>query len=156
MGGSSGGGAKTPYEAPDSLKSAQELRAIGLISLGPIRGAVTGDEKSAFFDYTPLKNAQDEWNFQNTEIRYRLGTQDQLPLEGFEMSEREVSVGAEVKFEHPVSRQVIDPDITRLRITVGVSALFHQNDEGDTYGTSVALQILINGKVKDGVTIEGK
>lgn len=111
MGGSSGGGGRTPYEAPDNLKSAQRLRAIGLISLGPIRGPVTEDQyQSAFFDYTPLKNQQGEWNYQNTEINYRLGYQDQMPMEGFEMSEREVSVGAEVKFDHPLSRTVIDPD----------------------------------------------
>ncbi|MFW9289863.1 TipJ family phage tail tip protein, partial [Glaesserella parasuis] len=42
--------------------------------------------------------------------------------------EREVSVGAEVKLEHPISRTVIDPDIDLLRITLGVNALFSQND----------------------------
>ena len=157
MGGSSGGGGHTPYEAPDSLKSAQRLRAMGLISLGPIRGAVTPDKyESAFFDNTPLKNAQGEWNYQNTKIKYNLGTQDQLPLEGFEMSEREVPVSAEVKFDHPLSRRVIDPDITRLRITLGVNALFSQNDQGDTYGTKVDLQVLINGQYKDTFTIDGK
>ncbi|WP_373766400.1 phage tail protein [Glaesserella sp.] len=157
MGGSAGGGGRTPYEAPDNLKSAQRLRAIGLISLGPIRGAVTEDQyQSAFFDYTPLKNQQGEWNYQNTEINYRLGYQDQTPLEGFEMSEREVSVGAEVKFDHPLSRTVIDPDITRLRITLGVNALFSQNDEGDTHGSSVSFQVLINGVIREDQTIEGK
>ena len=157
MGGSSGGGGHTPYEAPDSLKSAQRLRAIGLLSLGPIRGAVTPDEyQSAFFDYTPLKNRQGEWNYLNTEIQYNLGTQDQLPLKGFEMSEREVPVGAEVKKDHALARSVIDPDITRLRITLGVNALFSQNNQGDTNGTAVDLRILINGVSRQSVTISGK
>ncbi|MCT8549131.1 hypothetical protein Q7472_10735 [Glaesserella parasuis] len=129
MGGKKGGGGHTPYEAPDNLKSAQRLSAIGLISLGPIRGAVTADQyQSAFFDYTPIKNSKGEWNYQNTLIRYRLGYQDQQPLEDFDASEREVSVGAEVKLEHPISRTVIDPDIDLLRITLGVNALFSQND----------------------------
>ena len=38
MGGKSQGSARTPHEAPDSLRSSQRLRAIGLISLGPIKG----------------------------------------------------------------------------------------------------------------------
>ncbi|WP_426841618.1 host specificity protein J [Glaesserella parasuis] len=157
MGGKKGGGGHTPYEAPDNLKSAQRLSAIGLISLGPIRGAVTADQyQSAFFDYTPIKNSKGEWNYQNTLIRYRLGYQDQQPLEDFDASEREVSVGAEVKLEHPISRTVIDPDIDCLRITLGVNALFSQNDQGDTHGTSVQLEILINGQSRQTVVINGK
>lgn len=157
MGGKKGGGGHTPYEAPDNLKSAQRLSAIGLISLGPIRGAVTADQyQSAFFDYTPIKNSKGEWNYQNTLIRYRLGYQDQQPLEDFDASEREVSVGAEVKTEHPLSRAVIDPDIDLLRITLGVNALFSQNDQGDTHGTSVHLEILINGQSRQTVVINGK
>ncbi|AGO16032.1 phage tail protein/putative Fels-1 prophage host specificity protein [Glaesserella parasuis ZJ0906] len=157
MGGKKGGGGHTPYEAPDNLKSAQRLSAIGLISLGPIRGAVTADQyQSAFFDYTPIKNSKGEWNYQNTLIRYRLGYQDQQPLEDFDASEREVSVGAEVKLEHPISRTVIDPDIDLLRITLGVNALFSQNNQGDTHGTLVQLEILINGQSRQTVVINGK
>lgn len=51
---------------------------------------------------------------------------------------------------------MIDPDITRLRITLGVSALFQQNDDGSTIGSNVALQVLINGQERSGMTIEGK
>ncbi|MDE8035849.1 hypothetical protein OQ257_11910, partial [Actinobacillus equuli subsp. equuli] len=124
MGGKSGGGGHTPYEAPDSLKSAQRLRAIGLISLGPIKGTVN-KWKSTFFDNTPIQNESgiddnDEasFNFKNTEIQFNLGTQDQLPLKGFEASEREVSVSTELKNTTPITRTVIDPDVTRIRLTL--------------------------------------
>lgn len=157
MGGKSGGGGHTPYEAPDSLKSAQRLNAIGLISLGPIKGAVTDDKyQSVYFDHTPLKNARGEWNYLNTEIQYNLGTQDQLPLTGFEASEREVAVNAEVKKEHSLSRTVIDHDVTRVRVTIGVGALFHQHDNGDTHGSSVQFEILVNNQRYHLYTIEGK
>lgn len=157
MGGKSGGGGHTPYEAPDNLKSAQQLRAIGIVSLGPIEGPVTANEyESCYFDNTPIQNSDKSWNFQNTKIKYALGTQDQLPLEGFEFSEREVPVGAEVKKDHPIVRSVIDRDVTRLRITVGVNALFHQNDQGDTYGSAVDLVFLINNQPVKTVKIEGK
>ena len=162
MGGKSQGSARTPHEAPDSLRSSQRLRAIGLISLGPIKGPAN-KWKSTYFDNTPIQNAngvddndESSFNFKNTEIAYTLGTQDQMPLHGFEMSEREVSVGAEIKNVTPVTRTVIDPDVTRLRITCGVSALFSQNDNGDTEGTSVSLEILINGLTRAVKNISGK
>ena len=162
MGGKSQGSARTPHEAPDSLRSSQRLRAIGLISLGPIKGPAN-KWKSTYFDNTPIQNAngvddndESSFNFKNTEIAYTLGTQDQMPLQGFEMSEREVSVGAEIKNVTPVTRTVIDPDVTRLRITCGVSALFSQNDNGDTERTSVSLEILINGLPRAVKNISGK
>lgn len=162
MGGKSGGGGHTPYEAPDSLKSAQRLRAIGLISLGPIKGPVN-KWKSTFFDNTPIQNENgvddnDEasFNFKNTEVSFTLGTQDQLPLQGFEMSEREVSVSTEVKYTTPITRTVTDPDVTRLRVTLGVNALYEQNDQGDTNGTSVSFRILINGLPRATYEINGK
>lgn len=162
MGGKSSGGGRTPREAADSLRSAQRLRAIGLISLGLIKGTVN-KWKSTYFDNTPIQNANgvddnDEasFNFKNTEIQFNLGTQDQLPLEGFEASEREVSVGAEVKQAHPLTRSVIDPDVTRIRLTLGVNALFEQNNEGDTNGTSVRFEVLINGQHRQTYDISGK
>lgn len=163
MGGSSkGGGGHTPHEAPDSLRSAQKLREIGLISLGPIKGPAN-KWKDTYFDNTPIQNANGvddndaaSFNFKNTEIQYNLGYQDQKPLEGFEASEREVSVGAEVKQQHPITRSVIDPDVTRLRLTIGINALISQNDQGDTNGTSVDFQILINNTPRGTYQIEGK
>lgn len=162
MGGKSQGSARTPHEAPDSLRSSQRLRAIGLISLGPIKGPAN-KWKSTYFDNTPIQNAngvddndESSFNFKNTEIAFTLGTQDQMPLQGFEMSEREVSVGTEIKNITPVTRTVIDPDVTRLRITCGVSALFSQNENGDTEGTSVSLEILINGQSRTVKNISGK
>lgn len=163
MGGKSkGGGGHTPYEAPDSLRSAQKSRAIGLISLGPIKGPAN-KWKDTYFDNTPIQNANGvddndtgSFNFTNTEIQYNLGYQDQKPLEGFEASEREVSVGAEVKQQHPITRSVIDPDVTRLRLMIGINALISQNDQGDTNGTSVDFQILINSTPRGTYQIEGK
>ena len=162
MGGKKQGSARTPHEAPDSLKSAQRLRAIGLISLGPIKGPVN-KWKSTFFDNTPIQNENgvddnDEasFNFKNTEVSFTLGSQDQAPLQGFEMSEREVSVGTEVKQVTPITRTITDPDVTRLRVTLGVNALYEQNEQGDTNGTSVWFRILINGLPRATYEINGK
>lgn len=162
MGGKSGGGGHTPKEAPDSLLSSQRLRAIGLISLGPIKGSVNW-WKSTYLDNTVVQNESgvdendtDSFNFKNLEIQYTLGTQDQPVLKGFEGSEREVSVGTEVKKQHSITRSVVDPDVTRLRLTIGVNALFSQNDQGDTNGTSVNFRVLINGQARGNYEINGK
>ncbi|TNH06617.1 phage tail protein [Testudinibacter sp. TR-2022] len=155
MGGPSGGSARTPVEAPDSAASAQYLRAIGLISYGPIKGAVNGF-KTTYFDRTPIENENGSTNFTNTQISWRLGTQDQLPLEGFEFSEREVSVGTPVKTAVAVSKTVIDRDVDRIRMTVGVDALFEQNDDGDTNGSTVQLLVQIGNARSESITIEGK
>lgn len=163
MGGSSkGGGGHTPVEAPDSLLSSQRLSAIGIISLGPIKGPVN-KWKSTYLDNTPIQNASgkddddvDSFNFTNMEIQYTLGTQDQLPMTGFDSSQREVPIGIEVKKELPITRSIIDPDVDRLRVTIGVNALFSQNDQGDTSGTSVEFEILINSNLYKSYSINGK
>lgn len=163
MGGKKGGGGGyTPVEAPDSLLSSQRLSAIGIISLGPIKGPVN-KWKSTYLDNTPIQNASgkddddvDSFNFTNMEIQYTLGTQDQLPMTGFDSSQREVPIGIEVKKELPITRSIIDPDVDRLRVTIGVNALFSQNDQGDTSGTSVEFEILINSNLYKSYSINGK
>lgn len=163
MGGKKGGvGGHTPVEAPDSLLSSQRLSAIGIISLGPIKGPVN-KWKSTYLDNTPIQNASgkddndvDSFNFTNMEIQYTLGTQDQLPMTGFDSSQREVPIGIEVKKELPITRSIIDPDVDRLRVTIGVNALFSQNDQGDTSGTSVEFEILINSNLYKSYSINGK
>ncbi|WP_424411257.1 phage tail protein [Pasteurella sp. PK-2025] len=156
MGGKKKGGAHTPYEAPDNLKSNQSLRAIGIVSMGPIKGPVEDNFRSTFFNNTPVQSPDGRFNYKNAEIQYNLGYQDQLPLEGFDYSEREVSVGAEVGQENPITRTVIDNDVTRVRVTVALNALFSQNDKGDTYGSSVDFEILINNRTYRTYQIAGK
>ena len=63
---------------------------------------------------------------------------------------------AEVKHAHPLTKTVIDPDVSRLRLTLAVSALFSQNDQGDTHGTSVTFEVWINNLPRNTYTIEGK
>ncbi|HDL2095995.1 TPA: DUF1983 domain-containing protein, partial [Mannheimia haemolytica] len=56
----------------------------------------------------------------------------------------EVSVGVEVKKKNgAIVRTVTDERISRLRLTLGVRSLFHQNNQGDTNTTNVDLKITI-------------
>ncbi|QIM63136.1 hypothetical protein A1D29_07505 [Pasteurellaceae bacterium Orientalotternb1] len=136
MGGSSGGGGRTPYEAPDSGRSKQRVRIVEVVSEGEVQGLVDG-VKSVYLDNTPIQNQDGSYNFTNIQAEGRIGTQDQSVMKGFQATEKEISVGTEVRKKTAITRTVTDAQVSRLRLTLGVSSLFHQNDEGDTYGSEV-------------------
>ncbi|HDR1825650.1 TPA: host specificity protein J [Pasteurella multocida] len=154
MGGKKGGGGHTPYEAPDSGRSKQFVKIVEIISEGEIQGLVDG-VKSVYLDKTPIQASDDSYNFKNVDAQGRIGTQDQAIMEGFNTSEIEVSVGAQVRKLTPLTRTVTDNKVSRLRFTVGVQSLFSQNDKGDTYGSKVDLMITI-GETSYPVSINGK
>lgn len=154
MGGGGGGGGHTPYEAPESGRSKQAVRIVEIVSEGEVKGLVNGVQ-SVFLDNTPIQNKDGTYNFSNVEAEGRIGIQDQDILEGFNTSEKEVSVGAQVRKNTPLTRTVSDPKVSRLRLTIGVQSLFQQNDQGDTHGASVTLNIFIGARVIP-LTISGK
>ncbi|HDR1156767.1 TPA: host specificity protein J [Pasteurella multocida] len=154
MGGGAGGGGHTPYEATESGRSKQFVKIVEIISEGEIQGLVDG-VKSVYLDKTPIQASDDSYNFKNVDAQGRIGTQDQDLLEGFNTSEKEVSVGAQVRKLTPLTRTVTDNKVSRLRFTVGVQSLFSQNDKGDTYGAKVDLMITI-GETSYPVSIDGK
>ncbi|MGI2317023.1 host specificity protein J [Pasteurella multocida] len=154
MGGKKGGGGHTPYEAPESGRSKQFVKIVEIISEGEIQGLVDG-VKSVYLDKTPIQASDDSYNFKNVDAQGRIGTQDQAIMEGFNTSEIEVSVGAQVRKLTPLTRTVTDNKVSRLRFTVGVQSLFSQNDKGDTYGSKVDLMITI-GETSYPVSINGK
>ena len=154
MGGSGGGGGHTPYEAPETGRSKQAVKIVEIISEGEIKGLIHGVQ-SVFLDNTPIQNKDGTWNFSNVEAEGRIGIQDQDILEGFNTSEKEVSVGTQVRKNTPLTRTVSDTKVSRLRLTLGVQSLFQQNDQGDTHGASVTLNIFIGARVIP-LTISGK
>ncbi|GAB1658848.1 hypothetical protein Mh1955_19840 [Mannheimia haemolytica] len=154
MGGSSGGSSHTPVEAPESGRSSQRVKIVEVISEGSIGGLVNG-LKSVYLDNTPVQNEDGTYNFTNVEAEGRTGTQDQDVMSDFDTTEKEVSVGTEVKKTTPLTRTVIDSNVTRLRLTLGVQSLFKQEDNGDTNGTSVDFKITV-GNATYNLNINGK
>ncbi|MDD6910233.1 phage tail protein [Actinobacillus minor] len=142
MGGSSGGGGHTPYEAPESGRSKERVKIVEILSEGEIGGLVDG-LKSVFLDNTPVQASDGSYNFSNVEMEGRLGTQDQDIIPEFNAVEKEVSVGVEVKKTTPITRTVTDASVNRIRMKLGVQALFEQNDQGDTNPTTVDLKITV-------------
>ena len=158
MGGKSGGGQSTPYEAPNTLSSAQSLRIIDAISEGVVSGFANGDDapfKSVFFDDTPVQNADGSFNYKGVVGFFQRGLQEQTYVPGFDASERTVAVSAGVKQNTPIVRTVTDALVTRLRITVGVERNAAVQDNGDTLPANTSLQVeLVNNQgVKAGQVV---
>ncbi|HHT7855837.1 TipJ family phage tail tip protein [Pasteurella multocida] len=154
MGGRKGGGGHTPYEAPESGRSKQFVKIVEIVSEGQIKGLVDG-VKSVYLDNTPLQASDDSYNFKNVEAQGRIGTQDQEVMEGFNTSEKEIAVSTQVKKLTPITRTITDRKVSRLRLTLGVQSLFHQNDKGDVYGSKVDFTVTI-GERSHLVSISGK
>lgn len=154
MGGKSGKGASTPYEAPNTLSSAQSLRIVDVISEGEVSGFANGENapfQSVYFNDTPVQNADGSFNFKGVVGYFLRGTPDQSYIPGFDVSERTVSVSAQVKKTAPVVRAVTDSLVDRLRVTVGVQRNSHVKDNGDTVAADTRLKIELVGA---GVTKE--
>ena len=142
MGGSKGGGGRAPIEAPESDRSKERVKIVEILSEGEI-GSLVDELKSVFLDNTPVQVADGSYNFSNVEMEGRLGTQDQDVIPEFNAVEKEVAVGVEVKKTTPITRTVTNGSVNRIRMKLGVQALFEQNDQGDTNPTTVDLKITV-------------
>ena len=152
--GKGGGGSHTPVEAKETSRSKQLVKIIDVISEGEVEGLADG-MKSVYFDNTPVQNKDGSYNFNNVQLEGRVGSQVQDIIAGFNTSEKEVSVGTQVRKNLPITRTVTDNKVSRLRLTIGVQSLFSQNENGDTNGTTVELVITI-GSQSYPVSISGK
>lgn len=149
-----GGGGHTPVEAKETSRSKQLVKIVEVISDGEIEGLADG-MKSVYFDNTPVQNKDGSYNFNNVQLEGRVGSQVQDVIAGFNTSEKEVSVGTQVRKNLPITRTVTDSKVSRLRLTIGVQSLFSQAENGDTSGTTVNLVITI-GSQSYPVSISGK
>jgi predicted phage tail protein len=141
--GGGGGAARVAVEAPDSLKSRQYAKILDLLGEGEIGGLISG-LKSVLLNDTPIQNADGTTNFSGVTLEFRNGTQEQAPISGFKGTEVESSVGLEITKALPITKTVTDPDVDRLRLTLGVPRLTQQNTtNGDITGSSVTFNIAV-------------
>ena len=152
--GKGGGGAHTPVEAKETSRSKQLVKIVEILSDGEVAGLANG-MKSVYLDNTPVQNSNNSYNFKNFSLQGRVGSQVQGVLGGFNTSEKEVSVGAQVKNNLPITRTITDSKVSRLRFTIGVQSLSNIEENGDIKETEVNLTITIGGTVYP-VTIFGK
>jgi len=145
-GGGGGGGGHTPSEASDSLQSVQFATVLDLISEGEIQG-IEDNLKGIYLDGTPIQSSSGTDNFQGYTVTTRNGTQSQAYISGLNGTEREKLVTTEFTNAFPVTRQITDADIDRLRITVQLPALQKFQTNGDITASSVEIkaQVQYNG-----------
>ena len=142
-GGKGGGSSKTPTEADDSLQSKQFANVLDLLSEGEIEGLDDGN-KSIYLDGTPVEDAAGNNNFSGFTVVTRNGTQGQTYIPGvFSNTESETAVGVEVTNASPVTRQITDSNVDRVRVTIQIPSLQNIESDGDIVGTSVAIEIQV-------------
>ena len=148
------GNVHTPIEAKESGRSKQLVNITEILSEGEIEGLADG-MKSVFFDNTPVQNKDGSFNFNNVQLDGCLGAQKQDLLNGFNTSQKEIPVKAQVRHQQPITRTITDNKVSRLRLTLGVQSLVKQEDNGDTNGTKVDLIVYL-GTRSYPISIEGK
>jgi len=96
-------------------------------------------------------------------IDYRVGTQDQDPMPGFDDVRAEQSVGLRlVRSSGPISRTTFASNFSRLRVRMGIGALFYlDKNNGDVKGKTVSFTIKIraiggSNFIEETISITGK
>lgn len=160
---SGGGGGSTPKLIDDNLKSKQFLKALDLISEGPIYGPVDQSHLSSFMiNKTPVTDAGGNVTINGVSVAWRPGSANQSPITGFDAIEATTVVNTDVTQSTPLVRTVTDTDVTRVRMNIGVTGLVEQDTKGNQHETSVTMVIETrNGSagswnIQKTVTISGK
>ena len=146
-GGKSGSNGRTPVETPDSLHSMAMARVIDLVSEGEIRGLVAGNQ-SIYLNQVPVQNPDGGLNFAGVTVDTRSGTQDQDYIPGFPSVENEIGVNVELRSDQPIVRAVSGPDLSAVRIRLGVPALQkvdEENGDRNGYSISYAVDLSVDG-----------
>lgn len=141
---SSGGGkAKTPTLINDNLYHKQFYRVLDIISEGPIYGPVNTNAplNSVMLNDTPVTDANGNTSIPGVSVAWRNGTADQSPINGFNAIESTVMVNAQVKHDTPLVRTVSDPNVTRVRLNIGVDSLVESDSQSNQKETSVIMAI---------------
>lgn len=152
--GAKGDGARSPVEAPNTLKSVALANILDLVSEGPIAGLVNG-LKSVYLDETPVENPDGSKNFTNFQVDYRYGTPDQDFMPGFAAVENEIAVGVELRYGTPFIRQFTNTNLDAVRIRLSVPALSKTNkDNGDINGHIISYNFAVSTDGGPFVTVE--
>tara|TARA_A100001515_G_scaffold5511_2_gene4962 strand:- start:3674 stop:7315 length:3642 start_codon:yes stop_codon:yes gene_type:complete len=170
--GSFGGGSKPspppqPTRTPDTLHSKQFVTFLDLISEGEIEGSASASKdgitdktstayrnsylKDVFLNDTPIlrENAstsdpQDvDFNFQDVTFNSRHGTADQTKISGVESSSSSTPVGVEVTASSPVTRQITNTNVDRVKVTITFPQIQVATDQGDLLGDTVEFKISV-------------
>ena len=157
---------RQPTRTPDTLHSRQFATFLDLISEGEIEGFASASKegltkgtaaytnaafKDVFLNDTPVLRstassaspATTDFNYQDVTFTPRFGTSNQTKISGIESSSSVISVGVTVTASSPVTRQITNTDVDRIKVTVTFPQLQKATTEGDLLGSSVQLKISV-------------
>ncbi len=169
--GSGGGGSppppRQPTRTPDTLHSKQFATFLDLISEGEIEGSATASRegltdrtttayknaylKDVFLNDTPvLKSTANsaspsttDFNFQNVSFTPRFGTANQTKISGIESSSSITPVGVTVTAASPVTRQITNTNVDRIKVSITFPQIQKATTDGDLLGSTVSLKISV-------------
>lgn len=152
--GAGGGGPRKPRIEDETMRSGATARVVELLCEGPIEGFATPaqPERSIFLEGTPVMNPDGTKNFAGFEYTFHSGTPDQPPLEGFDMTESYVSVGAQLicrspsavvgsQTPIPVVRQIDNVEVSHIVVIIDIAEMYHAYENGDVKANDWALSI---------------
>ena len=161
--------AYVPKIDPDDLNSRQFARVMDLISEGEIEGFASpskeglsqGTEaylnaakKDIFLDNTPILKS--DFNYRNVDFDFKVGTSNQTIMD---VAREDIGSSNIISLNNvpitnangktsgaiagAVTRQISDPTVDRVRITINFPRLEEITDKGDQLGVKVKLRIQI-------------
>lgn len=141
--GGDGGDSHTAVESPNTLLSKTTARILFLTSDGEIGGLAdqTNKLKSVYFNNVPVMNADGSMNFANVSVDERYGLPSQTVMSGYTSAASSFTVATKVTVATPVTYTSSTSAPDAIRVTIRFPALFQQQSNGDTTGTSVTFQI---------------
>ena len=158
---------RQPTRTPDTLHSKQFATFLDLISEGEIEGSATASKegitdrtsaaytnaylKDVFLNDTPILQASadssnpvdTDFNFQNVTFTPRFGTADQTKISGIESSSSITPVGVTVTASTPVTRQITNTNVDRVKVTITFPQIQKATNEGDLLGSTVEYKISV-------------
>jgi len=154
-----------PYRAPDTLHSRSFATVQDLISEGEIEGFATASkagltkgttaydnasQKDIFLDDTPILDASasnsspedSDFNFKDVKFKSRFGTSSQTAMSGIVSEPRTpTGVGVTVTTSAPVTRQITNPNVDAVIVTLTWPQIQILEDDGDVRGDTVEYKI---------------
>ncbi|HCA8529898.1 TPA: DUF1983 domain-containing protein [Klebsiella variicola] len=142
----SSGSSRTPVEADDTVNSRAMASILDLLGEGVVGGLIDG-AKSIFIDGVALENEDGSFNYSGVTWDFRDGSQDQIPMPGFDFVETPKAVNTQLKTTNAVTVAIDNDDADRVRVIMKFPSLRSIDKKtGDTNGTSVQFKFqLANG-----------
>ena len=158
---------RVPTRTPDTLHSKQFATFLDLISEGEIEGSATASKegitdrtsaaytnaylKDVFLNDTPILQASanssspadSDFNFQNVTFTPRFGTANQTKIDGIESSSSITPVGVTVTTTAPVTRQITNTNVDRVKVSITFPQIQKATEEGDLLGSTVQIHLQI-------------